>query len=74
MARKCTPNSDTTCSSTTFPSSYIYRYNLWTGLYMLSPLERVVANVIGFAGWFVLVWYVGSFLSGFAGAIMGGGD
>jgi len=70
VKKTCTPNPDTTCSALTFPYNFIYRYNLFTGLYMLSPGERILANTIGFLGWGLLFFYVSSFVSGFFSALV----
>ena len=44
---------------------YVYRFNLWTGLYMLNPYERMIFHIIC---WFSVVTslaYFAVFASGF---------
>jgi hypothetical protein len=45
-------NTDTLCAGDGMISKGIYRFNLWTGLYMLNPYERFVFHAVG---WFTLV-------------------
>jgi hypothetical protein len=45
--------------------TWMYRFNLWTGLYMLNPYERMVYHIVG---WFILIVslaYFSVFGSGF---------
>mmetsp|Transcript_1241 Transcript_1241/g.1161 ORF Transcript_1241/g.1161 Transcript_1241/m.1161 type:complete len:100 (-) Transcript_1241:168-467(-) len=43
---------------------YIYRYNLWTGLYMLEPRERIAINTLFGFLFLVWCWYTNMFLRG----------
>jgi len=43
---------------------YLYRYNLWTGLYMLEPRERVAINTLFSFLFLVWCWYTNMFLRG----------
>ena len=43
----------------------LYRYNLWTGLYMLEPKERIAINALFGFLFFICFWYTNMFLRGF---------
>ena len=43
----------------------LYRYNLWTGLYMLEPKERIAINALFGFLFFIWFWYTNMFLRGF---------
>jgi hypothetical protein len=45
-------NTDLLCDNDSLLSKWIYRFNLWTGLYMLNPYERLIFH---FVGWFSLI-------------------
>jgi len=69
-------NTDDLCFDTTNSSripAWIrlaqYRYNLWTGLYMLESHERYAFNLV--AGTFVIAAtvYFGSFVAGFTNGL-----
>ncbi|GMH47970.1 hypothetical protein TrRE_jg10113 [Triparma retinervis] len=51
-------------------SKLYYHYTLWTGIYMLTPMERAFANIVTCVGvglWFA---YVLTFLNGVISGIM----
>lgn len=60
-------NTDKTCLDTSkpLPIHWWYRYNLWTGLYMLNPNERVGFNVFGFFLSACALLYLYVFITGF---------
>jgi hypothetical protein len=43
----------------------LYRFNLWTGLYMLNPYERTTFHVLGWISMVAFVLYMAVFLNGF---------
>jgi hypothetical protein len=45
-------NTDTLCTADGLLSTWIYRFNLWTGLYMLNPYEQFIFHLLG---WFALI-------------------
>ena len=59
-------NTDMLCANGSILSLYMYRFNLWTGLYMLNPYERVVFHVVGWSSLTVSLLYVYVFWKGFA--------
>jgi len=58
-------NTDMLCCNDSILSKWMYRFNLWTGLYMLNPYERVVFHVIGWFSFTVSLLYVYVFWKGF---------
>ncbi|GMH63971.1 hypothetical protein TL16_g03855 [Triparma laevis f. inornata] len=66
-----TPNQDYHSPRDNFFSRNLYRYELWTGLYMLSPAEKILINtftIVGSALWF---YYLGAFFKGFVEGFWG---
>ena len=59
-------NTDMLCSDGSLPSKWMYRFNLWTGLYMLNPYERIVFHLVGWFSLTVSLLYVYVFWKGFA--------
>mmetsp|Transcript_2227 Transcript_2227/g.3012 ORF Transcript_2227/g.3012 Transcript_2227/m.3012 type:complete len:80 (-) Transcript_2227:54-293(-) len=71
-------NTDTVCLDTNPSASYvplcirkgIYRYNLWTGMYMLEPDERRPLNLfigtLSFLGSLYAYVFVKGFVNGYA--------
>ena len=53
------------CSNDSVLGKWIYRFNLWTGLYMLNPYERIVAHLVGWFSFTVSLLYVYVFWKGF---------
>ena len=44
---------------------FIYRFNLWTGLYMLEKHERFAFHVAGWCCTAAILLYIGVFMRGF---------
>mmetsp|Transcript_16150 Transcript_16150/g.36959 ORF Transcript_16150/g.36959 Transcript_16150/m.36959 type:complete len:102 (+) Transcript_16150:120-425(+) len=59
-------NTDMLCSNDSIFSKWMYRFNLWTGLYMLNPYERIVFHLVGWFSCTVSLLYVYVFWKGFA--------
>mmetsp|Transcript_17978 Transcript_17978/g.41456 ORF Transcript_17978/g.41456 Transcript_17978/m.41456 type:complete len:116 (-) Transcript_17978:137-484(-) len=61
-------NTDLLCANGSLlsPSTWMYRFNLWTGLYMMNPCERVVFHLVGWSSLTVSLLYVCVFWKGFA--------
>mmetsp|Transcript_3139 Transcript_3139/g.6777 ORF Transcript_3139/g.6777 Transcript_3139/m.6777 type:complete len:98 (+) Transcript_3139:232-525(+) len=58
-------NTDRLCHNGSIPSKWMYRFNLWTGLYMLNPYERIVFHLVGWFSFTVSLLYVYVFWKGF---------
>lgn len=58
-------NTDVLCCEEGFFNRALYRYNLWTGLYMLEQHERIFFHIFGWLFLCSLFLYVGVFLNGF---------
>ena len=58
-------NTDMLCSDGSFLGLWMYRFNLWTGLYMLNPYERIVFHLVGWFSLTVSLLYVYVFWKGF---------
>jgi hypothetical protein len=58
-------NTDALCCEDGFFSRALYRYNLWTGLYMLEQHERIFFHIFGWMFLFSLFLYIGVFAHGF---------
>ncbi|VEU44945.1 unnamed protein product [Pseudo-nitzschia multistriata] len=58
-------NTDKLCQNGSVLSKWIYRFNLWTGLYMLNPYERFVFHLVGWFSFTVSLLYVYVFWKGF---------
>eukprot|EP00529_Nitzschia_sp_RCC80_P033806 CAMPEP_0113503626 /NCGR_PEP_ID=MMETSP0014_2-20120614/34264_1 /TAXON_ID=2857 /ORGANISM="Nitzschia sp." /LENGTH=213 /DNA_ID=CAMNT_0000398645 /DNA_START=52 /DNA_END=693 /DNA_ORIENTATION=+ /assembly_acc=CAM_ASM_000159 len=69
-------NTDTLCTDhdSSFFQKWIYRFNLWTGLYMLNPYERLAFHVVGWFSLTVSLLYFYVFWSGFIQGIRTGGS
>ncbi|GMH85828.1 hypothetical protein TrVE_jg1736 [Triparma verrucosa] len=63
--RSETPNQDHLSPLDNIISRNIYRYELWTGLYMLSPAEKFLINAFTIIGSCLWVYYMSSFFKGF---------
>ena len=57
-------NTDALCCDEGFFSRALYRYNLWTGLYMLEQHERIFFHIFGWLFLTSLFLYVGVFVNG----------
>merc|ERR1712032_213150 len=67
-------NTDLLCCDETSPilNKTLYRFNLWTGLYMLNDREKIVYHLLI---WFIIILflvYVYVFLSGFKQGLLDG--
>jgi hypothetical protein len=60
-------NTDVLCcdDDAGFLTRAMYRYNLWTGLYMLEQDERIFFHLFGWVFLFSLFLYLGVFFHGF---------
>jgi len=60
-------NTDKVCLDTSKPGIFrhFYRYNLWTGLYMLNPNEQLGFNIFGWLFAICITLYMYVFLRGF---------
>lgn len=58
-------NTDMLCSDGSILGLWMYRFNLWTGLYMLNRKERVVIHLVGWFSLTVSFLYVYVFWKGF---------
>mmetsp|Transcript_13742 Transcript_13742/g.33286 ORF Transcript_13742/g.33286 Transcript_13742/m.33286 type:complete len:107 (-) Transcript_13742:164-484(-) len=58
-------NSDNLCNYDGPISIWMYRFNLWTGLYMLNPTEQVLFHIIFWVSIGVSLLYFSVFWSGF---------
>ena len=58
-------NTDMLCSDGTLLGLWIYRFNLWTGLYMMNPYEKIVIHLVGWFSLTVSFLYVYVFWKGF---------
>ena len=58
-------NTDGLCKNDSFLSTWVYRFNLWTGLYMLNPYERLIFHLLGWFTFIVSLAYCFVFGSGF---------
>lgn len=58
-------NSDNLCKYDGPLGVWFYRFNLWTGLYMLNPYEQLVVHVVGWFSLIVSLTYLFVFWSGF---------
>mmetsp|Transcript_135396 Transcript_135396/g.201357 ORF Transcript_135396/g.201357 Transcript_135396/m.201357 type:complete len:94 (+) Transcript_135396:170-451(+) len=58
-------NTDILCKNDSLLSKWLYRFNLWTGLYMLNPYEQMVFHFLCWFSVTVSLAYVGVFASGF---------
>lgn len=58
-------NSDNLCNYDGPLGVWFYRFNLWTGLYMLNPYEQLVVHVVGWFSLIVSLTYLFVFWSGF---------
>mmetsp|Transcript_411 Transcript_411/g.1044 ORF Transcript_411/g.1044 Transcript_411/m.1044 type:complete len:219 (-) Transcript_411:3095-3751(-) len=69
-------NTDTLCTDhdSSFFQKWMYRFNLWTGLYMLNPYERLAFHVVGWFSLTVSLLYFYVFWSGFVHGIRTGGS
>lgn len=59
-------NTDMLCSDGSLLGLWMYRFNLWTGLYMMNPYERIVFHLVGWFSLTVSLVYVYVFWKGFA--------
>jgi uncharacterized membrane protein len=57
-------NTDEMCKNDTLLNKWIYRFYLWTGLYMLNPYERFIFLVVGFFSLTVSMLYLYVFAQG----------
>jgi Small subunit of serine palmitoyltransferase-like len=64
-------NTDSQCFQGGFIQKALYRYNLWTGLYMLEPDERLWFHIFGWLFLSSFVTYMGVFAKGFIHGILG---
>eukprot|EP00538_Stauroneis_constricta_P002126 CAMPEP_0119549388 /NCGR_PEP_ID=MMETSP1352-20130426/3091_1 /TAXON_ID=265584 /ORGANISM="Stauroneis constricta, Strain CCMP1120" /LENGTH=113 /DNA_ID=CAMNT_0007594921 /DNA_START=59 /DNA_END=400 /DNA_ORIENTATION=- len=65
-------NTDVLCCDSkkdSWISTFIYRINLWTGLYMLNSWERAAFHIFGWVSSVAIFIYVAVFLSGFVEGI-----
>ena len=60
-------NTDNLCTESTASifQKYLYRFNLWTGLYMLNPYEQLVFHILCWFSLCVSLAYFAVFASGF---------
>lgn len=61
-------NTDLQCydeKSDGFLKRWLYRFNLWTGLYMLNPYERATFHIVGWISTIAVLLYGGVFCGGF---------
>lgn len=59
-------NTDDLCATEhSVIGKWIYRFNLWTGLYMLNPYERFIFHVVGWFAFVVSMLYLYVFWKGF---------
>mmetsp|Transcript_14769 Transcript_14769/g.41151 ORF Transcript_14769/g.41151 Transcript_14769/m.41151 type:complete len:103 (+) Transcript_14769:298-606(+) len=58
-------NTDALCHNGSNLSKWMYRFNLWTGLYMLNPYERFVFHLVGWFSFTVSLLYIYVFWKGF---------
>jgi hypothetical protein len=58
-------NTDQLCKNDSFVTKWMYRFNLWTGLYMLNPYERFIFHVVGWFSFTVSMLYIYVFWKGF---------
>jgi hypothetical protein len=63
-------NTDALCCEGGVWSRALYRYNVWTGLYMLEPHERIFFHIFGWMFLCSLVLYLGVFWNGFMDGLM----
>mmetsp|Transcript_3463 Transcript_3463/g.5782 ORF Transcript_3463/g.5782 Transcript_3463/m.5782 type:complete len:102 (-) Transcript_3463:188-493(-) len=63
-------NTDVLCCDDGFLAKAMYRYNLWTGLYMLEQDERLFFHIFGWMFVFSLSLYMGVFLHGFVDGLL----
>eukprot|EP00934_Nitzschia_sp_Nitz4_P000828 Nitzschia sp. Nitz4//scaffold84_size84139//45414//45746//NITZ4_005200-RA/size84139-processed-gene-0.99-mRNA-1//-1//CDS//3329559039//828//frame0 len=64
-------NTDVMCSSSDgIFSKWVYRFNLWTGLYMLNPYERFVLYLLGGFTLLASLTYFVVFWRGFTAGVM----
>eukprot|EP00531_Pseudo-nitzschia_arenysensis_P003216 CAMPEP_0116120162 /NCGR_PEP_ID=MMETSP0329-20121206/3032_1 /TAXON_ID=697910 /ORGANISM="Pseudo-nitzschia arenysensis, Strain B593" /LENGTH=110 /DNA_ID=CAMNT_0003613921 /DNA_START=110 /DNA_END=442 /DNA_ORIENTATION=- len=59
-------NTDMLCTDGSLLGLCMYRFNLWTGLYMMNPYERIVFHLVGWFSLTVSLVYVYVFWKGFA--------
>lgn len=62
-------NTDGLCKNDGLWSKWVYRFNLWTGLYMLNPYERLIFHLVGWFSFTVSLAYFFVFGSGFMDGI-----
>jgi hypothetical protein len=67
-------NTDLQCcdKNASFLQKNLYRFNLWTGLYMLNPYERTTFHVLGWISMIAFLLYGAVFLNGFMDGIQRG--
>jgi hypothetical protein len=65
MKKLSNTNTDALCCERGFFNRALYRYNLWTGLYMLEQHERIFFHIFGWLFLTSLFLYVGVFVNGF---------
>jgi len=58
-------NTDTLCHDGSTIRKAFYRYNLWTGMYMLEPHERLALNVLFTVLATMVLLYTFAFWKGF---------
>jgi hypothetical protein len=58
-------NSDNLCKNDGPIGVWLYRFNLWTGLYMLNPYERLAFHIVFWFSMSVSLLYFSVFWSGF---------
>jgi len=63
-------NTDVLCYNGGFFQKFIYRYNIWTGLYMLDRDERLWFHIFGWIFLSSFFTYVGVFAKGFFDGVM----
>jgi hypothetical protein len=61
-----TNTDDLSCSKDSWwLNLWMYRFNLWTGLYMLNPYERLIFHLVGWFAFIVSMLYIYVFWKGF---------
>jgi Small subunit of serine palmitoyltransferase-like len=66
-------NTDELCATDSWLGKWIYRFNLWTGLYMLNPYERFIFHLVGWFAFTVSMLYLYVFWKGFVEGFHHGG-
>eukprot|EP00518_Triparma_eleuthera_P001726 CAMPEP_0182461170 /NCGR_PEP_ID=MMETSP1319-20130603/5818_1 /TAXON_ID=172717 /ORGANISM="Bolidomonas pacifica, Strain RCC208" /LENGTH=64 /DNA_ID=CAMNT_0024660401 /DNA_START=229 /DNA_END=419 /DNA_ORIENTATION=+ len=64
MTKRETPNQDVYSPSDNFLAKWAFRFDLWTGVYMLQPWEKLLAYVFVLGGLGLWAYYCNSFIQG----------